>query len=129
MNFEQALRSELILVTNLSNKVFPLNVPEGVSAPFLIYSKANTDYVKSMDGTSTTRVGRYDLDIVTPTYTGLQDLIIAIKNKILTFEGRVIGTLGPFVQSVIIDNIVELFEEKVMFYRANMEIRFYYEGS
>lgn len=129
MNFEQALRAELVTLSGLSNKVFPLNAPEGTATPFVVYAKANTDYIKSMDGTQLIRQGRYDIDVLAQTYSALQDQIVAIKNKILSFEGRIIGTGGPFVQSVQILNLIEMYENQVQFYRGSFEIIFYYGGA
>lgn len=129
MNFEQALRAELVTVAGLTSKVFPAFAPEGTTTPFVIYSKSNTDYIKTLDGTSTTRIGRYQIDLLAQTYSSLQDFLILVKDKLIGFEGRAIGTGGPFVQSVIVDDVVENFEQKVMFYHATFEIRFYYEGS
>lgn len=129
MDFESALRAELASITELTNKVFPLAGLEGTETPFVIYAKSNTDFIKTMDGTSTTRHGRYELNLISNTYANLQSLLVSVKNKLISFEKRVIGTSGPFIQSVVIENINELYEEQVKFYRAYFEIRFYYEGS
>lgn len=129
MNFEQALRAELITISGLSNKVFPMQAPEGIATPFVIYQKSMTEYIKTMDGTTGTRMGRYEIDILAITYSDLQSYLVAVKNKLISFENRFIGTGGPFVQSVMIENLIELFEDRVKFYRANFEIVFYYEGS
>jgi uncharacterized protein (DUF1684 family) len=129
MNFEQALRAELVSISGLSSKVFPMQAMEGITAPFVIYQKTNTEYIKTMDGTTGTRMGRYEIDILATTYSDLQSFLVAVKNKLISFEDRSIGTGGPFVQSVIVQNLIELFEDAVKFYRANFEVTFYYEGS
>lgn len=129
MNFEQALRAELVSISGLSAKVFPMQAPEGIAAPFVIYQKTMTEYIKTMDGTTGTRMGRYEIDVLAATYADLQTYLVAIKNKMLSMENSVVGTGGPFVQAVVIQNLIEIFEDAVKFYRANFEVTFYYEGS
>lgn len=128
MDFEQALRAELVTITNLQNKVFPLNAPEGTSTPFLIYQKTNTAIIKTMDGTSYTRNALYEIDLIARTYSDLQTLMVAVKNKLISFQGRTIGTNGSYIQNVTIENIVELYEPQPLYYRLNLEARFYFEG-
>ncbi len=128
MDFEQALRAELISLSNLNNKVFPIFAPEQTPTPFVIYSKQSVDLLGTMDGMSKTRIGRYEIDLVTQTYESLQALINSVKNKLLTFQGRKIGTNGPFVQAVLVDNVTELYVTEPKLVHANMEVRFYFEG-
>lgn len=129
MDFEQALRAELITLTNLNNKVFPVFAPEQTPTPFVVYQKTDVELLKTMDGTSKTRIGHYDIDIVAGNYTALQDLILLVKNKLIGFQSRVIGASGPYIQSVIIDHVLELYEEAPKLVRANFSVRFYYEGA
>ena len=128
MDFEQALRAELVTITNLQNKVFPLNAPEGTSTPFLIYQKVNMAIIKTMDGTSYARNALYEIDLIAKSYSELQSLMVSVKNKLISFQGRTIGTNGSYIQNVTIENIVELYEPQPLFYRINMETRFYFEG-
>lgn len=127
MDFESALRTELATISGLSGKVFPLAAFEGTESPFLIYNKSYTDYFRSFDGTSTTKRGQYELDVIAGTYAALQTLIKAVKLKCASFEQRVIGGSGPYVQSTMIENITEIYEPQPKFYRANMEITVFYE--
>lgn len=126
VNFEQALHAELTTINNLNQKVFPLFAPEDTNAPFLIYQKLRVDFIKTFDGTTTTREGRFELDIITATYSDLQVLLADVKNKLVSFESRTIGTNGPFVQAITIENITEIFEEEVEFHRANIEFKTYF---
>lgn len=129
MDFEQALRAELITLSNLSNKVFPMFAPEQTPTPFVIYQKSNVELLGTLDGMSKTRMARYEFDVVSQTYDTLQQTLNNVKNKLVTFQGRTIGINGPFVQAVIVDNVIELFESDPKLVRANMEVRFYYEGA
>lgn len=126
MDFEQALRAELVPLSNLANKVFPLFAPEGTTPPFIVYQKIRTDYVKTLDGTQTKRDGWYEFDILAPTYSELQTQYTQLVTKLKTFTGRTIGTNGPFIENVTIENAVELYENQVDWHRMNMEVKFYF---
>lgn len=127
MDFESALRTELASISGLTSKVFPLAAFEGTESPFVIYSKSFTDYFRSFDGTGNMKRGQYELDVIAGTYAALQTLIKAVKLKCASFEGRVIGVSGPFVQATMIENITEMYEPNPKFYRANIEITVFYE--
>lgn len=126
VDFEQALRAELVTLSNLSSKVFPLFAPEGTTPPFVVYQKIRTDYVKTLDGTQEKRDGFYEFDILAPTYAVLQSQYVALVDKFKTFIGRNIGTNGPFIQNVTIENAVELYENQVDWHRMNLEVKFYF---
>ena len=126
VDFEQGLRAELQSITGLNKKVFPMTVPEGTKPSFVIYNKSNTDIVKTLDGVSKSMSGVYDIDILSDSYAQLQTLFQAVKDKISTFVGRRIGNNSVIVQNVTFENLVELFEREVKWYRISMEIRFYF---
>lgn len=129
MDFEVGLRTELQSIASLNQKVFPMNAPEGTKPPFVIYSKSSGEMIKTMDGISKTRSGSYEIDILSDSYSQLQTLFLAVKAKLSSFIGRSIGTgsSGVFVQSVRYDNMIELYENEVNWYRINLEVRIYFE--
>jgi hypothetical protein len=126
MDFEQSLRAELVTVTNLSSKVFPLFAPEGTSPPFVAYQKTRTNYTKTMDGTQSLRDGYYQFDLLATNYAALQTLYTNVVEKLLSFRGRTIGTNGVYVQNVTIENAVELYEPLPDWHRMHLEIKFYF---
>ncbi len=127
VDFEQGLNKELQTVSGLNKKVFPLAAPEGTKASYVTYSKSRTDIIKSLDGNSTTRSAVYDIDIICDTYAALQSLFSAVKAKLDSFIGRQIGTNSVFVQDVTFENILELYEQQIKWYRINLEVRFYFK--
>lgn len=126
MDFEQALRSELSQIDILFTKIFPMAAPESTNTPFLIYSKSRVDLIKTLDGTSKTRDGNYEIDIVDDTYADLQIVFQDVKDKLVSLEGRQIGVNGPMVQMITIDSITEVFEDVQKYYRINIEFRAFY---
>lgn len=127
VDFEQGLNKELQQVNGLAKKVFPLSAPDGTKASYVTYSKSRTDIVKHLDGNTSTRSAVYDIDIISDTYATLQTLFGGVKTKLNSFSGRVIGTNSVYVQDVTFENIVELYEPQIKWYRMNLEVRFYYK--
>jgi len=66
MTFEAALRTELMTITSLNNKVFPMRAPEGTEAPYLIYTTTLGDYDKSLEGWHKSKGSRPALWIMRP---------------------------------------------------------------
>lgn len=127
VDFERGLHTELQSVSGLNTKVFPMNAPEGTTVPFLIYSKSSGEMIKTLDGISRTRDMVYEIDIICGTYADLQLKFDLVKAKITSMIGRTISTNSVFVQSVIIQNMIELYEDEPRWYRINLEVRFYFK--
>lgn len=126
MDFEQALRAELATLTGMVNKVFPLYATEGTKPPFIVYQKYRTDFVKTMDGTQLLRDGFYEFDILAPTYANLQQIYTSLVTLLQSFVGRNIGTNGPFIQNMRIEDAVELYERDLDWHRMNVDVKFYF---
>lgn len=126
MEFEQALTSELRSISGLTSKVYPLVSPDGTTPPFLVYRKSTGGLVKTMSGTTKTHNGNYEVDILAKTYADLQTLFGLVKEKVLSFAGRTVGTSSIYVQDVTIGNFIEMYESEVKWHRINLEIKFYF---
>lgn len=123
-DMEQAFVTELY---GIAGPVYPMIAPDNSLAPFVVYTKSKIEYMKTLDGTSHTRQGWYDIDLIDKTYQGLQAKFALVKAKLLSFARQRIGVDGPFVQDVTMDNIVEFFDDGPMYYRMHFEIHFFYE--
>lgn len=126
VDFERGLHAELQSISGLNKKVFPLGAPDGTASPYVIYSKSSGDFIKTLDGNSNTRTYVYGIDILASTYAQLQTLFMAVKAKCNSMIGRTIGTNSVFVQNVTYENVIELYESQVKWYRINLEVRFYF---
>lgn len=100
MTFGEALRAELIQVDKLDKKVFPIVAPEGAGNTFLVYKRVDTEFKKTLSGTSNKCHAIYELTIVTNNYAEKEYIEENVKNKILSFLDRSIGEDGPYIQNV-----------------------------
>lgn len=126
MDFEQALRTELITVTGLSNKVFPLNAPEGTAAPYATYESSGLDEDKTLNGFLTTGNLDCTVEVFNLTYGSTKTTANLVKSKIKSFLGRTIGTAGPYIQNVTFEPNTELYEPNVNLYRTIINFKVYF---
>lgn len=123
VDFEQGLHNELSAIV----RTYPMSAPEGTSVPFLIYAKSSGEMIKTLDGISRTRDVVYELALMSNTYAELQVLFDNVKTKIASMPGRFIGVDSVFVQSAIIEDMIESYEDDVRWYRMDLNVRFYYK--
>jgi hypothetical protein len=56
----------------------------------------------------------------------MKSLTKLVMAKILTFQSRVIGTGGPFIQNVTYQEPVELYDDEPKLYRCVIQYEFYF---
>ena len=84
MDFEKALRAELITISGLENKVYPVNAPEGTTAPYATYESSDLAEIKTHDGFSKNGTLECTVDILGKTYAEMKTVSRATKAKIKT---------------------------------------------
>ena len=64
MTFEEALRTELITIKELNEKVFPLTAPEGKEAPYLIYVCSRGQNDKALGGFQKSKSVSVEINVI-----------------------------------------------------------------
>lgn len=124
MEFEKALRSQLITITGLSNKVFPVNAPEGTPAPYVTYESMDHAEDKTFTGYLTTGSLDCTIDVLGKTYAEMKSVSKLVKDKIKSFQGRDIGIV---IQNVTFDTTLpEFYEPNVDMYRKTIGFTVYF---
>lgn len=123
MNFETALRSELVLVSGFTNKVFPYVAPEGTAAPYMIYETSGFTNLKAHNGFLSHGSLECTVDVMAATFSALKTASDAVEAKIKTFLSRNIGTggAGPYIQNLTFREYnPTLYEPEVDLYRKSI---------
>ncbi|MFD1176866.1 DUF3168 domain-containing protein [Paenibacillus puldeungensis] len=129
MDFEEALSVEIESIAGLSGKVYPGFSP-GKTAPYAVYlSSEGIRYKVLTNGYLGSLRADVTLNIIASKYKQLKQLTKAAINKLVSFEGRVIGTGGPFIDELTYEAPVELWEEEPKLFRCVIEFTVYYEES
>jgi hypothetical protein len=121
MDFEDALRSELSYITGLEDRVFPLSATEGVKAPYVVYASSEGIKDKSLDGYSDTKEVTCDIHVINNSYSGMKNLLQQVINRVITFQGRIIGG-GVLVRDVEYANVDENYNEETLEYIGSFDI-------
>ncbi|CEG26010.1 tail completion protein gp17 [Bacillus sp. B-jedd] len=123
MNFEEALRQELSDIASLNNKVYPLVAPEGTEAPYVVYVSSEGIQDKSFDGYLQTRTVDFEMNVFAGKYSNLKALTKEVIAKIVSFQGREIGTRGPVIQNVTYHKPVEAYDKDTKLYVSVFDIK------
>lgn len=124
MTFEEALRTELINITTLNNKVYPLNAPEGTVAPYIVYKSSEGLNDKSLNGFLESKEVSCELDVIHNSYANMKTLAKLIMDKLKSFEERTIGTAGPHIEELTFDDdCPELYESEINQYRKTINFK------
>lgn len=125
MNFEEALTFELEMLPQLAGKVYPMFSP-GRTEPYVVYQSSEGVRTKALDGFKSGRSVPGELSIVTKKYGDLKAYVRAAIDTLISFEGRVIGNAGPYIQEVKYEEPVELYEDEPKLWRCIIEFEVYY---
>src|SRR5690606_3217360 len=113
MSFEPALVQELRSITALGGRVYPLFAPEAVKkngVPYLIYASSEGLRDKSLGGYLDSKEVRGELNIIAERYADMKAITKQVVALLMGFEGRRIGTDGPYIEEVTYQMPVELYE-------------------
>lgn len=126
MNFEEALAFELETIPKLKGKVYPGFQP-GKTAPYLVYLSSPGLRTKELgSGYLTGKEISPSLNIITSGYAELKALSAQVVDIVASFQGRVIGADGPFVQEVTYQEPTELYEAEPNLYRCVIDFQVYF---
>ena len=124
MTFEEVLRSELITITNINNKVYPLVAPKSKEPPFIVYKKGFTSFSKTFDGIELKYDSNYTIVIISKTYASLQELESEVIDKLTGFIERNIS--GILIRNVTVNISGNDYVEELDFYRSDIELQVKY---
>lgn len=125
---EKALRYELNSISEINNKIFPTNAPQGKEPPYLVYTQSYFNQLKTLDGLKNSFEASYLLNVLSNTYSEAKDITEKVKSIIKTFPLRIIGTGEIYVQDINFNNISETYENEINLYRSIIDVTFYFKN-
>jgi len=129
MSFEPALVQELKTITALENRIYPLTAPEATASggvPYLIYASSEGLRDKTLGGHLNSKEVRAELNIIAKKYSDMKAITKQVIALLITFEGRQIGTDGPFIEELTYQMPVEMYESEPGLYRCVVEFSAYF---
>ena len=124
---EKALRYELNKITEITNKIYPTNAPEGSQGPYLVYSRINTDKVKTLDGYTNKQSLSYMFSIMAKRYEDMIEVRDSVESMLLGLPGTSIGDKSTIpIEDIDINNIDEQYEHELGVNRGIIDFTIYY---
>lgn len=129
MDFEIALAAEMDTIAALNHRIYPLDAPEeqfNLTQPYLIYVSSAGMRTKTIGGYETGKSVSGELNIIAPRYADVKSITASAIDLLIGMEQRVIGTDGPYIQSLTYEPPVELYEDKPKLYRCVISFEVYF---
>ena len=127
---EKALVYEIGNIEGLKGEIYPLNAPEGVVKPHIVYARLSTDRAKTLDGEDKESEMRFMLSIMTKTYGEMKSYQTKIVDKLQSFLFEIIGDVPNkfYIQDISIENVTEKIEENLKLYRGIIDFTIHGRG-
>ena len=123
---EKALRYELNKVSEIENKIFPMNAPEGQKTPYLVYITSKK-HLKNLDGVTENKECYLILNVLCSSYSQMKDISKKIEVIITKFPLRTIGEENLYIQDIDLSDITEDYEEQLKLHRGIIPFTVYYK--
>lgn len=118
MLFEVDMINELEQIQEIGGKVSALIADEGVTKPFLVCNKELVTFTRVLQGHSVNTKAIYMIHILGNTYLEAQQIQDKVKDKLLSFQQRPIGTNGTVVQSAVVEYLEDKYEYQPEVYHS-----------
>lgn len=125
---EQELRFELIkAIPELNNSIYPTNAPEGVLRPYFIYTRINTNNIKTLEGYENKGSLSFMFSIMATKYSDMVDLRKKVENLIKSLPKKSIGNINKiFIEDINVNNVTEQYEHELGVNRGIIDFTIYY---
>lgn len=124
---EIALRYELNKITEIKDKIYPTNAPEGATGPYLVYARINTDKVKTLEGYTNKQALSYMFSIMAVKYSDMVRVRKQVEDLLLSLPQTEIGnTTKFFIEDLSINNITEQYEHELGVNRGIIDFTIYF---
>ncbi|MGG7215250.1 tail completion protein gp17 [Clostridium nigeriense] len=123
---EKALRYELNKISELENKIFPTNAPEGQKPPYLVYITSKKTS-KDLDGVTKDRECYVMLNVLCNSYSQMKYILKKIEDIVVNLPLRNIGEDRLYIQDIDITDISETYEEQLKLQRGIIAFTVYYK--
>lgn len=123
---EKALRYELNKISELENRIFPTNAPEGQKPPYLVYITSKKT-LKDLDGVTKDRECYVMLNTLCNSYSQIKYILKKIEDVVVNLPLRNIGEDNLYIQDIDITDISEIYEEQLKLQRGIIAFTVYYK--
>lgn len=128
---ESALRNELETrieelkpLADGTGYVFPTNAPEGVTKPYLVYARINTNKLKTLEGYTNKQELSYMFSIMATRYGDMKKITRKVEKLLESLPQTTISDF--FIEDIDINNVHEVYEHELKVNRGIIDFTIYF---
>lgn len=111
---EKALRYELeSRIPELVGQIYPTHAPTTYLKPYLIYTRINTNKLKTLEGYTDKQSLSYMFSCMAKSYADMKSLAEKVEAFLVSIPQTTIGTENIYIEDVTINNISETWENEL----------------
>lgn len=123
---EVALRSLIENnISELKDEIYPTNAPEGHSKPYLVYTRINTDKVKTLEGFTGQEYLSFMFSIMATRYGDMKRVTKKVEKLLESLPQTTID--GFFIEDIDINNVHEVYEHELRVNRGIIDFTIYFK--
>lgn len=123
---EKALRYELNKIAELKDSIYPTNAPEGITKPYLVYTRITTRKIKTLEGYAGKQALSYMFSLMAVKYADMKSLTEKVEAFLLSIPRTEIGESGIFIEDIDINNVTETWEPELKVNRGIIDFTIYF---
>lgn len=125
---EVALRSKLVQeIPELVDQIYPTNAPEGSKGPYLVYTRINTNKIKTLEGLTGKEYLSFMFSIMATRYSDMVTVRKKVEDLLLSLPKRYIGSDNSiYVEDLDINDITEQYEHELQVNRGIIDFTIYF---
>lgn len=125
---EKALRYEIETnIPALSGNVYPTNAPEGVTKPYLVYVRSDTDKERTLEGYTGKQAINYMFSVMAANYADMKTAYAAVESMLEAMARTSIGeTNNIYVEDLVINDMTETYEYELKAHRGIIDFTIYF---
>ena len=105
--------------------IFPTNAPEGVTRPYLVYARINTNKLKTLEGFTGKEHLSYMFSIMATRYSDMKRITKKVEKLLDILPGTTIGNF--YIEDLDINNIHEVYEHELKVNRGIIDFTIYFK--
>lgn len=124
---ERELRNELNKITEIKDNIYPTNAPVGLTRPYLVYYRADSETDKTFEGYNTMQSAEYVLSIMALKYSDMRSITDKVNALLITLPLTYIGKSNTiYVKDIVIHGIDDVWESELGLHRGVIDLTIYY---
>lgn len=123
---ESALRYELVqAIPELKGNIYPTNAPEGATKPYLVYTRINTEKIKTLEGMTNKEYLSFMFSIMATKYGDMKRITKKVESLLISLPGTTMGKF--YIEDIDINNVTEQYEHELKVNRGIIDFTIYFE--